>query len=151
MSGPALRTILYGDSAMAVVAVPLEAVQPEWDPLFAAGPGVQSTRMWFEATIEAALPAGARAEFLLCRDAGRPVAMLPLLVGPGGAARGLSTVYTSLFQPLLAPGLLEADVRRAGFALARHCRRWRARRGCAPTSRDSSPNCRARSTKPGIF
>ena len=107
-----------------VTAAALPEVGPEWDPLFAAGPGFQSSRAWFEATVEAALPRGAQAVFLLARDGGRPVAMLPLLQGPGRQARGLSTVYTCLFQPLLAPGLACPEIRRVGAALALHCRRW---------------------------
>ena len=107
-----------------VRAAGLPEVGPDWDPLFAAGPGFQSSRAWFEATVEAALPQDAQAVFLLCRDGGRPVAMLPLLRGPGRQARGLSTVYTCLFQPLLAPGLASPEIRRVGAALAVHCRRW---------------------------
>ena len=107
-----------------VTAVALPELGPEWDALFAAGPGFQSSRSWFEATVEAALPPGSKAVFLLCRDGGAPMAMLPLLQGPGRRVRGLSTVYTCLFQPLLAPGLGRLDIRRAGAALARHCRRW---------------------------
>ena len=111
-------------SEMDVTEADLPDIGPEWYPLFAAGPGFQSSRAWFEATVEAALPLGTRATFLLCRDAGRPVVMLPLLLGPGRRAHGLSTVYTCLFQPLLAKDLGGCEIRRAGAALARHCRRW---------------------------
>lgn len=107
-----------------VTAAALHDVPDEWDALFAAGPGFQSSRAWFEATVEAALPPGRRAEFLLCRVGGRPAAMLPLLHGPGCQVRGLSTMYTCLFQPLLAPDLDGRDVRRAGAALGDYCRRW---------------------------
>ena len=109
---------------LVVTATDLLDIGSEWDPLFAAGPGFQSSRAWFEATVEAALPTGARATFLLCRDGSRPVAMLPLLLGPGRRAHGLSTVYTCLFQPLLAKDLGTCEIRRAGAAFARHCRRW---------------------------
>jgi len=107
-----------------VTAAALHELDGEWDPLFAAGPGFQSSRAWFEATVEAALPPGACAMFLLCRDAGQPVAMLPLLRGADRQVHGLSTVYTCLFQPLLAPGLSVQGVRRAGAALGVYCRRW---------------------------
>jgi len=102
----------------------LAEIGPDWDALFAAGPGVQSSRWWFAATEEAALPSGSRAVVLLCRAAGRPVAMLPLLLGPGRQVRSLTTVYTTLFQPGLAPGLAEADIVEAGTAIGRWCRRW---------------------------
>ncbi len=111
-------------AAVGVTTAGLCGIGPEWDALFAAGPGFQSSRAWFEATVEAALPPGSQAVFLLCRDEGRPVAMLPLLQGPGRRARGLSTVYTCLFQPLLAPDLAHPDIRRVGAALGAHCRRW---------------------------
>ena len=111
-------------AAHSVTATSLQEVGPEWDALFAAGSGFQSSRAWFEATVEAALPPGSQAVFLLCRDGMRPVAMLPLLQGPDRQTRGLSTVYTCLFQPLMAPGLEDWDIRRAGAALAVHCRRW---------------------------
>ena len=67
-----------------VTAAELPEVSAEWDALFAAGPSFQSSRAWFEATVEAALPPGSRAELLLCRDNGRPAAILPLLHGPFG-------------------------------------------------------------------
>ncbi len=107
-----------------VAAAGLSEVGPEWDALFAAGPGFQSSRAWFEATVEAALPPGSRAIFLLCRSGGRPMAILPLLHGPGRRAHGLSTVYTCLFQPPVAPGTSDSGIRRAGAAWALHCRRW---------------------------
>ncbi len=115
---------MISTAPMAVTAVVLQEVGPEWDAVFAAGPGFQSSRAWFEATIEAALAPGQQAMFLLCRKRSRPVAMLPLLQGPGRRTRGLSTVYTCLFQPLLASGLEHPDIRRAGAALGIYCRRW---------------------------
>ncbi len=71
-----------------VAAAGLSEVGPEWDALFAAGPGFQSSPAWFEATVEAALPPGSRAVFLLCCSGGRPVAMLPLLHALGGGRTG---------------------------------------------------------------
>lgn len=107
---------------MDVAAVAWPEVSAEWDALFDAGPGFQSSRAWFDATIEAAMPPASHAVALLCRDAGRPSALLPLRLGPG--VHGLSTVYTCLFQPLLAPGIDPAATRRCGAALARYARRW---------------------------
>jgi len=106
-----------------VTTAGLGEVGREWDGLFAAGPGFQSSRAWFEATLEAGLPQGSEPVFLLCRDNGRPTAMLPLLRGPR-MVQALSTVYTCLFQPLLAPALATGEVHAAGAALGAHCRRW---------------------------
>jgi hypothetical protein len=107
-----------------VTAAGLREIGREWDSLFAAGPSFQSSRAWFQATVEAGLPSGAKPVFLLCSDNGRPTAILPLLQGPGRRMRGLSTVYTCLFQPLVTPELANPDIRAAGAALGAHCRRW---------------------------
>lgn len=107
-----------------VTSATLDAVSPAWDALFDAGPGFQSSRAWFAATIEAALPPGSTPLFLLCHAQDRPVAMLPLLRSPGQPMHGLSTVYTCLFQPLLAADADDGAIRRAGVAFARHCRGW---------------------------
>lgn len=96
------------------------ALGPDWDAVFAAGPGVQSRRAWFEATETAALPPGTRAEYLAAYDGGRAAALLPLRLGPGRAACSLTTPYSVLFQPLLAPG---TDPDAAGRALGRVLRR----------------------------
>lgn len=109
---------------LTVAAAVLQELTPEWDSLFDAGPGFQSSRAWFDATIEAGLPPGAEPVFLLCRDGGRPVAALPLLIGPGRRVHGLSTVYTCLFQPSLAPCSTDCLIRRAGAVFSAYFRRW---------------------------
>lgn len=100
------------------VAAGVEALGPEWDGLFEGGPGVQSRRAWFAATEAAALPAGARAHVLTVVD-GAPAAVLPMQVGPGARMVSLTSPYTVLFQPLLAPG---ADALGIGRALGRMMR-----------------------------
>ena len=94
---------------------------PEWDALFAAPgtPGFQSTRAWFTATETAALPPGATPLWLTARENGHPVALLPLL-RTGRTFDALSSPYTTIYQPLLAPA---ADPHRLGTALGRHLRR----------------------------
>ena len=96
----------------------------EWDPLFAAGPGFQSRRAWFDATVEAALPPGSRPLIWMVRDAGRPSLLLPMLAGPGRRLGSLTTPYTCLFQPLAAPGATGPMLHAAGAAAARTCRAW---------------------------
>ncbi len=99
----------------------IAALGPEWDVVFAAGPGVQSRRDWFEATENTALDGPMRPLWLTVRQDGRPLALLPLQAGPGSEAVSLTSPYTVLFQPLLAPG---ADPRAIGIALAPVLRRW---------------------------
>lgn len=137
------------------VAGSLAEAGPEWDALL-AGPSFQSTRPWFEAMVEAALPPGARAEFWMVRDpvsdpvpnpvsdplsdplsdmargpvrgvarvGGRPLLLLPVLVGPGGRVGGLTTLYTTQFQPLAAPDAPPGALRAAGRAVGRRLRAW---------------------------
>lgn len=93
---------------------------PEWDAVFSAGPGVQSRRWWFEATAAAAMPAGAVAEIVVVEAAGRPVAVLPMM-RRGRRFGSLTSPYTTLFQPLLAPG---EDAAAVGAALGGYLRRW---------------------------
>lgn len=80
------------------------ALGSEWDALFAAGAGLQSSRPWFEATIAAALPTGAEPRLLAVSDEDGPLALVPMLAGPDRAWGSLTTPYTCLYQPLLRPG-----------------------------------------------
>jgi CelD/BcsL family acetyltransferase involved in cellulose biosynthesis len=105
----------------------LESLPPDVDALFAAGAArsFHLSRAWFRTVLAAALPAGARPLFLLCRVGGRAVALLPLL-RDGARLQGLGPVYTCLYQPLTAPDASAADLRAAGLALGRFCRAWLA-------------------------
>ena len=87
---------------MKAETVALAALGPEWDALFDAAPGVQSRRAWFAATEAAALPDGVAARFVGVRGEAGPLGLLPLAVG--GPAHSLTSPYSVLFQPLLAPG-----------------------------------------------
>ena len=93
---------------------------PAWDVL--TGAGFQSSCAWFESLVEAALPAGARPEFWIVAGGGRLLLLLPMLAGPGRRLGSLTTAYTTLFQPLAAPGITQAELRAAGTAVGRLCR-----------------------------
>ncbi len=93
-------------------------VPAAWDTLFDAAPA-QSTRAWWAATEDAALPTGVRARYLLCYQDGRPAALIPLRHGPAGTG-SLTTPYTTAYQPMVAPG---ADVGAVGEVLARQASR----------------------------
>lgn len=112
-----------GIRGLRVEVVPeVSALGAEWDPLFACGAGLQSTRAWFEATEAAALPQGATARYVVMRASGAPAALVPLKAGPGQGLSSLTSPYTVLYQPLMAPGLSPDAIRDVGAAFGRHCR-----------------------------
>lgn len=107
-----------------LVARSVGELGPEWDAVFAAGADGQSTRAWFAASAEAALPPDAEPQFLGFPDVDGPAALFPMLDTQDGIFRSLTTPYTCLYQPLLRPGLPPASVQAAMAGFARHCRRW---------------------------
>ena len=95
---------------------------PEWDPLFAASAGLQSSRAWLHASIEAALPPGARPHLLALSDQAGPLALIPMMAGPGRFCGSLTTPYTCLYQPLLRPGTAASALILP--EIGAYCRRW---------------------------
>lgn len=77
---------------------------------------------WFATVAATALPPGARPLFLLWREAGRAVALLPLQRLGDGRLEGLTAPYTSHFRPLLAADATPAALRRAGRGFGSVCR-----------------------------
>ncbi len=114
-------------AARPVVVTVQAASTPEeiglgWETL--AGAGFQSSRAWYEALLAAALPPGARPQFWMVRNAGRPLLLLPMLAGPGQHLSSLTTAYTTLFQPLVAPGMTAGELHAAGAAAGRLVRAY---------------------------
>ncbi len=85
---------------------------------FAFGPA------WFAALAAHALPPGAQALFLLWREGGRAVALLPLQRLANGRLEALTAPYTCRYRPLIAETASPEAVRRAGRGFGRFCR-WR--------------------------
>ncbi len=106
------------------VATRLDALGPEWTPLFAAGPGLNARRDWFAVSAEAAVAAPATPRYVLMDDADGPAAVVPMLAGPGRHWRSLTTPYTCLFQPLIRPGASPELLRQIGRGFGRLCRNW---------------------------
>src|SRR5580692_11224012 len=80
-----------------------------------------ATETWWRTVLAAGMPADAEARFLLCADA----VLLPLQLLDGGRTlQSLTNPYTGLYQPLLAPGVDAAALRRAGSEFGRFCRSW---------------------------
>ena len=105
------------------VEMSVAALGPDWDMLFAGATGLQTGREWLAASAEAALPPGAEARFVTVIDAAGPLALFPMVAGPGDRWGSLTTPYTCLYQPLLrlnAP----AEARAAATAFAHYCRSW---------------------------
>jgi CelD/BcsL family acetyltransferase involved in cellulose biosynthesis len=82
----------------------------------------QLSAAWFFALEAAARPAGARPLWLLHREAGAPLALLPLWRFADGRLEGLSSPYTCVFRPLVADRDDAAALRRAGLAFGVACR-----------------------------
>ena len=94
-------------------------ISPEWDALFAAV-AAQSTRAWFSAIEDAALPPGVTPAYVLARINGLPAVVVPLARSPG--LKSLSTPYTVEYAPLVAVGLNWGALVAAGRAIGRD---WR--------------------------
>lgn len=94
----------------------------EVEPLFLANSGLFNSLAWWRNVLAFGMPDGSQAEFLLCRFGGVAAGLLPLRRSAEGRLFGLTTPYTCLYQPLLAPGVSPA-IRFAVFAaFARFCR-----------------------------
>jgi len=100
----------------------LGALPAGWPTLFKAGPdNFFATETWWRTMLAAGMPADAEPRFLLCADA----VLMPLQLLDGGRTlQSLTNPYTGLYQPLLAPGVDDAALRRAGAEFGRFCRGW---------------------------
>jgi hypothetical protein len=101
-----------------------DALPADCAPLLATANGdFFATAAWWRSVLAAGMPAGAEACFLVCADAGRPIAIVPLLKS-AGALESFTNPYTCAWRPLLAPDLDPPAIRRAGQALGNFCRGW---------------------------
>jgi hypothetical protein len=92
--------------------------------LFAAGAAESlfGSRAWYRNVVQHGLAPGTTACFALWSEGGRPRAIFPMQRDADGAPRSLSTPYTCLYFPLLAPDIERPAILRAGVALGRFCR-----------------------------
>lgn len=109
----------------------LEALPADCAPLFAAGAqrSFHLGRPWFATVLAEAMPADARALFVLCRSGAAadspPCVLWPLRTRAGGARlEALSCLYACLYQPLAVPAATAAELFAAGQAFGRFCRGW---------------------------
>ena len=110
---PATEPIAWAETFDTLAALPAPA-----SSLFDAATGFFSTRVWWETVLKHAMPPGAVPRFVLIRDATAPRALFPM-VRDGAGFRNLTTAYTCLYDPLVAP---DADRAAVFAAFARACR-----------------------------
>jgi hypothetical protein len=104
-----------------------ERLPPSCDQLFitASARSFYHTEAWYRVLIAHALPADAAPAFALYVEHSEPVVLFPLqMQGCGRLLSSLTNIYTALWQPLIAPGMGPAEVRRAGQAFGKFCRAW---------------------------
>lgn len=82
------------------------------------GDAVFAGAAWWRCVQQAAMPPGSTPCFVLCRIAGRPVALLPLRRTAASGLESLTTPYTCRYAPALAPDVPAACL----IALLRFCR-----------------------------
>jgi CelD/BcsL family acetyltransferase involved in cellulose biosynthesis len=80
----------------------LDTLPADAEPLFAAAATFFATRAWWEAVLAHATPPDARPLLLLIRINGEAAALFPMLLDKDGF-RALTTPYTCLYEPLIAP------------------------------------------------
>jgi CelD/BcsL family acetyltransferase involved in cellulose biosynthesis len=99
----------------------LDALPDDVGPLFAAAGSFFATRAWWEIVLAHAIPPNAVPHLVLIRRNGVPWGLFPMLHDrAGGDFRALTTPYGCLYEPLIAPGIVD---RAALFlAFARYCR-----------------------------
>lgn len=92
--------------------------------LFAAGAAESFflAPWWWQTMIEAGMPDGMRAEFLVVRERTRPVLLWALQRGADPLA-GLSGPYSCLYRPLLAPEVSDGTIAAAARVAAKMLRR----------------------------
>lgn len=100
-----------------------QTLPPGAQNLFEQAP-FQSSLAWWQSVQRAALPAAAKPHFVICSEAGRAVALVPLLRTADGKLQSLCTPYTLLWQPLVASSIDWPAFERVGTALGRACRAW---------------------------
>jgi len=104
-----------------------ERFPPGCDRLFttASARSFYHTEAWYRVLIAHALPIDAAPAFALYIEHSEPYVLFPLqMQGHGRVLSSLTNIYTALWQPLIAPGMDPAAVRRAGRAFGKFCRAW---------------------------
>ena len=99
----------------------IAALPPDALTLLDAADGVFAGRVWWDVVLSHALPAGAKASFVVIRSLGQVVALVPMLV-TAERWSGLTTLYTCEYIPMFTAGLDESARIGAMAAFAGFCR-----------------------------
>jgi CelD/BcsL family acetyltransferase involved in cellulose biosynthesis len=104
----------------------LSALPADAASLFAAeSDDLFASRAWYRTVLAHGMAVDSVASFLLCRIDGLPVALFPMRVfDKGRGLASLTTPYTCVYHPLLAPELNTATLGQAFAAFAGFCRSW---------------------------
>ncbi len=114
--GPQDRT------GLTIFADPDDCMRDREGRFAAATGGLSSSPTWYRTVVDSGMAPGARPCFAVWNDRSGPAAIFPLRREADGQVHGLTTPYTCLYGPLLAPDLDRTAIRLAGFALGRFCR-----------------------------
>jgi CelD/BcsL family acetyltransferase involved in cellulose biosynthesis len=104
-----------------IEALPLAALPADAHTLLDEAHGVFVGRAWWDVVLAHAMPAGAEALFIVVRQMGRMVALLPML-REAGKFDSLTTPYTCEYTPLFAGGMDQSLRIGAMAAFGRFCR-----------------------------
>jgi len=112
----------------------LDALPADADALFAASPELFASRAWWRTVLSFGMPPATQPCFLLARMDDRPAALLPLRQeDSNGTLSSLTTPYTCVYAPLVAPDVPVSDLVALFTGVARFCR------GHAVTRLDALP------------
>jgi hypothetical protein len=98
----------------------LDALPDDVSTLLDAADSLFAARGWWQTVVTHAMPDGVEPCFVVCRNDGAVAALFPMLRLATGAFGSLTTPYSCLYTPLIAPG---ADAPAAFEAFGRFC--WR--------------------------
>lgn len=124
MNGSVVPTTRCGEPGELALYADPDDLPPSCADVLAAGAvsTMFSSRAWYRTVVDHGLPDGAAACFAVWQEEDRPVAIFPMLRSPAGALNSLTTPYTCLYAPLVAPCVERAAMVRAGTAFGRFCR-----------------------------
>ena len=126
MSGSGLPGTGSSNRAVTIgVAGSLDDLPDDARALLDQGSGLFGSEPWWRTVTAHAMAPGWTPSFAVCRLADRPIAIVPMQSDAAAPHRlaALTTPYTCLFAPSLAPGLTTADSESLFLALGRYWRR----------------------------